>query len=140
MINQKCPICSFDGLHNVDKFYPTYKIDGCCFDLLKCSKCNHYYTFFYSDIETNRYYDSGDYKVQDTRGSIFHKIQEFEYKKVLRKIEKYITNKDLMDFGCGKGVFLSSAMQMGFDVAGVETSKPRADYARNIFDLSLIHI
>lgn len=78
-----------------------------------------------------QYYDEGDYKIIDTGESIFFKIQKIEYTNVIKKIEKIypVKNCSLLDFGCGKGIFLLLAKKQHWEIAGVETSVNRSAYA-----------
>ena len=125
-----CPVC---GNNNAEKVYDPFLVDNAKYQLVKCAQCSHHYTFYYSDIDIDKYYDALDYTVKDNRKSIFHKVQELEYKKVLNVISNYSSGRQLMDFGSGKGVFLSFAKEKGYAAVGVETSRPRAAYAVNSF-------
>ena len=128
------PVCK---CRDHEQKYPTQNIDGADYQIVKCSRCGHFFTYFFSAVEVGKYYDEGDYSVRDNRSTIFHKIQVVEYKKVLDNLKEFTDRRDLLDFGSGKGVFLSVARENGYKVAGVETSKPRADYARQVMGLQI---
>jgi SAM-dependent methyltransferase len=105
----------------------------------RCRNCNAVFTIFDEDIDVNEFYDGKDYTVKDTRDSIFFKIQKAEYGSVINTIHK-ITNKQtpsILDFGSGKGLFLHFAALKGCEVKGIESSKPRAEYARKHFGLDI---
>ncbi|MBX2931653.1 MAG: class I SAM-dependent methyltransferase [Chitinophagaceae bacterium] len=111
------------------------------YNLAKCSKCNHYFTDISSLTDTNILYDEGDYKIRDTQKSLFFKIQDAEYKKVLKEIQTlgFSNTSKLLDFGCGKGVFLHIAANNNFkNSIGIETSLPRANYAKEVYGLKVI--
>ncbi|MGB4399459.1 MAG: class I SAM-dependent methyltransferase, partial [Daejeonella sp.] len=91
------------------------------------------------DIDVNEFYDGKDYTVKDTRDSIFFKIQKAEYGSVINTIQNTTRNQTpfILDFGSGKGLFLHFAALKGCQVKGIESSKPRAEYARKYFGLTV---
>lgn len=106
------------------------------FCLRRCSSCSITYTFFEKEINLSELYDRGDYKIRDTTGTVFHKIQNVEYRRPIKfLICQGVTS--VLDFGCGKGVFLALARSYGLNVCGVETSKPRAEYAMSRYALAI---
>ncbi|MCG2616080.1 class I SAM-dependent methyltransferase [Terrimonas sp. NA20] len=131
-----CPVCgSSDAEKNL---YKPFVVDSLSYEIVRCKKCRHYFTFFNVPVDIDKYYDEKDYTVKDTRNSVFYKIQEAEYKKVLKRLEQLAPKeRALIDFGAGKGLFLSFAANAGYEVAGVETSTPRAEYARKVFDVQI---
>lgn len=137
MINLNCPVCK--SLVSSSSTLFDLKKDANDYQIVSCNKCNHVYTSFEKEIDVQEYYDDKDYKLRDTRKTIFYKIQEKEYKKVLFLIRSFIHSKScsLLDFGAGKGLFLNFAYNLGYDVKGVETSLPRANYAKQVFGLKI---
>ncbi len=140
MINTKCPVChhTVDVIKQPSLFKLRDEYDH-SYEIVACSKCNTVFTWFDTDITINQYYDELDYSLQDTRKTIFHTIQEIEYNRVLQKVSKEEngSQKKLLDFGCGKGVFLSFAKEKRFYVKGVETSLPRAGFAEKYFHIQV---
>ena len=138
MLNLSCPVCK--ASFNSHSILYSLRKDENIYQIVRCMLCKHVYTAFENDIDIQIYYDDKDYKVKDTRKSIFYKIQEREYTKVLLQIKSFITNKpiSLLDFGAGKGLFLSFASQLNFISCGVETSIPRANYAKKVFGLEIV--
>ncbi|HVW15538.1 MAG TPA: class I SAM-dependent methyltransferase [Mucilaginibacter sp.] len=134
---ESCTVCGNHESTTVSTKYEKLEVDRLKYELRKCSNCSHIFTFFYADVELNKYYDEGDYTVRDTRKSIYYKIQALDNNKILNTLDRLSPGKELLDFGCGKGTFLSFAIRKGFVVAGVETSKPRADYAANTFNIAV---
>jgi SAM-dependent methyltransferase len=131
-----CPVCKFNDIDvRRDQYYAADKTY--VFRIVECPSCGHFFTYFLEDADINQYYDGGDYTVRDTRKSIFHRIQEIEYNKVLNTIGKLNPARSLLDFGSGKGVFLSFAKKRGYQVVGVETSKPRANYTKDVFGIEV---
>ncbi len=97
------------------------------------------YTFYEHEVNVNELYDQNDYEVRDTRNSLFFTIQKREYNSVIKKIKTLcgLDRPNLLDFGSGKGLFLHFAQLKRCFVKGVESSKPRADYAREYFGLDI---
>ena len=137
MINITCPICKNSNILN-QNLLTIKKNTNACY-IKECSNCKHIFTFFDWEVDLNQYYDGNDYIVRDTKKTIFYFIQKLEYQKVINQIKKYTDRKkiSLLDFGSGKGLFLNFAKSSGFEVKGVETSIPRANYAINTFNVEV---
>ena len=135
MIQTECTICHQPG-NNLHRIIYSFH-NG--FEVIQCNHCLNVYTFFKDDINMQLYYDEKDYTVRDTKSSIFYTIQKIEYTNIINKLKATITktNPSLLDFGSGKGLFLFFAKQKGFGVKGVETSIPRANYAKENFHLNI---
>ncbi|MEI7811683.1 MAG: class I SAM-dependent methyltransferase [Ignavibacteria bacterium] len=134
MKNETCPLCS--SKINL-QLYHIYK-DSNDILVVLCSNCLHTYTYFEKDINTECLYKDEVYEVVDNRGSIFDKIIEMECLHIISKLKnKYIKNKSILDFGCGKGKFLSVAKKEGFNVMGIETEINRANFARDIYKINV---
>ena len=132
---ESCPVCRTQRATSFQKIYDPFEIDGLTYQIVKCNSCNHDFTYFNSPVELGMYYDAGDYTVRDTRDSIYYKIQGFDNEKILASLKRLTPGRTLLDFGCGKGTFLSFAKHLGFNVSGVETSIPRASYAQETFNV-----
>ncbi|RZK67049.1 MAG: class I SAM-dependent methyltransferase [Pedobacter sp.] len=139
MINITCPICLNEKTQLNTILFKVKTISGEEYEIRECDKCLHHYTYFDHEIDISSYYDEKDYTVRDTRESIFFKIQKAEYNLVLHKIKQHVHSHpaSLLDFGSGKGLFLHFAKQKGFNVKGIESSMPRATYAKTNFDLDI---
>lgn len=135
MNNTACPVC------NESKSTILFKVlkTGEEYHVNRCSNCGSVYTFFGHQIDVNELYDGNDYTVKDTRKSVFFKIQKWEYRSVIKLIKKISGHKSpkILDFGSGKGLFLHFADQQGCEVKGIESSGPRAAYAREYFGLDI---
>lgn len=138
MVNSSCPVCKTSA--NTKSTLFNLQKDNHHFNVVNCISCSHVFTYFNDEIEIQEYYDDKDYAVKDTRKSIFYKIQEREYNNVLLNIKKLSIKKQnisLLDFGAGKGLFLNFANKLGYTTKGVETSLPRAAYAKKVFNLDI---
>ena len=136
MNNIACPICKRSDSRTLFKISQT----GDKVYLIKnCNNCGSTYTHFDHEINITELYDGKDYTVKDTRNSIFFRIQKLEYGLVIRKIKNIVDeiSPSILDFGSGKGLFLHFANLQGCNVKGIESSKPRADYARKYFGLDI---
>ncbi|RZL44050.1 MAG: class I SAM-dependent methyltransferase, partial [Pedobacter sp.] len=138
MNNTTCPVC----IENKTKTHPiifNVRADSDqIYQIRKCLNCNHAYTYFEHDVDIASYYDEKDYTVKDTKETIFFKIQKVEYNLVIDKIKKLApVPATLLDFGSGKGLFLQFAKEKGYQVKGIESSIPRAKYAKAHFNLDI---
>ncbi len=139
MRNLSCTECNEPAAKGGTKLYTIAGGGQGSFEVMVCNKCGNIYTYWDQDVNLQEYYDARDYTVRDTSKSIFYRIQEFEYNNVLQRIRTLSKKKPvtLLDFGAGKGVFLHIAKAAGFDVKGVETSLPRANFGREQYGLTI---
>jgi 2-polyprenyl-3-methyl-5-hydroxy-6-metoxy-1,4-benzoquinol methylase len=139
MRNLSCTECNEPAAKSGTKLYSIAGGGQGSFEIMVCGRCGNIYTYWDNEINLQEYYDARDYTVRDTTKSVFYRIQEFEYRKVLNRIRKLSGKepKTLLDFGAGKGVFLHISKESGFDVKGVETSLPRANFGREQYGLTI---
>ncbi len=137
MKNIHCPLCRQLAEARTTKFI--LERDSHQFEVIECKSCHHHFTYFNQEVAISIYYDEKDYQVRDNRKSVFHQIQELEYQPIINYLKQKKSNQtiNLLDFGAGKGLFLNLAKQHGLEVKGVETSAPRAAYAKNYFGLTI---
>jgi len=126
-----CPLCN--GL--VNQRMDRYSGDAA---IVKCGQCGHIFTAAESSADSGDLYDDGDYRVTEVRGTLFSRILELEHKAVLKTIGRIRTGRGrLLDFGCGKGMFLWLAGKAGWSVRGIETAPKRAAYAAQAYGLNV---
>ncbi|MEQ8530550.1 MAG: class I SAM-dependent methyltransferase, partial [Imperialibacter sp.] len=135
MKQETCPMCE-------NRPVQTELLDGIeiseSFTIVECGACGHRYTFFSDNVSEEEIYQDERYKVIDNRNSVFDRLLSFEYKRVVKEVNKrYHSGISVLDFGSGKGKFLSLCKAAGFSTKGVETSLPRADFARKHYDLEI---
>jgi 2-polyprenyl-3-methyl-5-hydroxy-6-metoxy-1,4-benzoquinol methylase len=129
-----CPLCGEKAYTIVYKTLSQYP-DA---TIVRCSNCLHVYTLLHHEPDNEKLYKEDVYKVVENRNSLFDRILNWEYTRVLKKIQSIKESKGtLLDFGCGKGKFGSIAKNNGWQVKCVETAIERADYARNIYGLEV---
>lgn len=134
MTQNNCPICGRETKLTTQN--EIYNLGDC--QVIQCIDCTHIYTFFDEEISLEELYEDSRYKVVDNRDSLFDKILRLEYGKVLKMIGRLVNEPvSLLDFGCGKGKFLSLAAEKGWTVKGIETSVPRAEFAKEKYSLDV---
>ena len=129
-----CPLCNKRDYSIIYYHLPKYPDAS----IVKCNHCSHFYTLLNNDPETDKLYNDEVYKVINNRRSIFDKILNWEYNRVIKNISACKPSKGyLLDFGSGKGKFAGLAKDNGWQVKCVETSVPRAEYARKVYGLEV---
>src|SRR5262249_49084397 len=129
-----CPLCGIETYTIIYKNFHLYPDAA----IVKCNHCSHIYTLLNNQSETDKLYNDKVYKVVDTRHTLFDKILNWEYKRIIKKISSFKSSKgSLLDFGCGKGLLGSLAKKEGWQVKCVETATERAKYARKIYGLEV---
>ncbi len=122
-----CPICentSFEPFLSCKD----YTVSGEIFTLQKCSACDFVLTSprpFQAFL--GNYYKSENYiSHSDTQkglvNKMYHWIRKIALKRKLRLIERlhHFQKGKLLDFGCGTGYFLKTALQAGWQAEGIE--------------------
>jgi len=112
---------------------------GC--SLVRCQVCGHYFTDTPVTTDLGELYANEQYELVDTRHSMFGRLISFDVKSVLRQLARIKPNgngEKLLDFGCGKGVFLHFAEERSWRAYGIETAAKRAEFARSIYGLQVI--
>jgi len=97
--------------------------DNLNIDILECSDCELVYLSSLSHIQDKHYEESGMHedKVPDIDNWL--KETEFDDKRRYEFVKEKITNKTVLDFGCGVGGFLDLAKKTASSVSGVELEK-----------------
>jgi len=140
MTTKTCPLCKSQHYEVLEPFQnigiPKY---GC--SLACCQDCGHVFTEIKGVADLDELYESAQYELVDTRQSMFGKLIAFDVKSALRQLERTKSAHEgasLLDFGCGKGVFLHFAAERGWSVTGIETATKRAEFARAQFGIDVI--
>lgn len=128
-----CAICTTGNGHEAFRAAPLDYSQRKVYQLFVCTHCGH----GTSNLglrpvnEQVAAYNMGAY---DTREKAWHKaikpfLQYLEVRK-LRYIGRNGEGRSLLEIGCGKGRFLQSARERGFEVFGIEPGKRSAIFAR----------
>ncbi|OOG70541.1 class I SAM-dependent methyltransferase [Algoriphagus sp. A40] len=105
-----------------------------------CNTCGVRWTYFVEEVDSEALYKDEVYSIVDNRKSIFERIIFFEAKKILRKAHEIHPNANsLLDFGSGKGQFLSKAKEAGWKGLGIETAIERATFAREKYQVAVLN-
>ena len=105
--------------------------------LVQCNNCGHVFSLIQESIDYDEFYRQGKYVLQDNRGSFFDKIIGLNNSLIVKKIRAETDGGRLLDFGSGKGQFLSLFDSAFWDLTGVETSIPRARFASEHYGLNI---
>jgi SAM-dependent methyltransferase len=110
-------------------------------DILRCADCGLALSSLVSkgggEIEDlqKAFFDDRDWvEARDTVEFLFRA----EARRRLRLICKYKGGGRLLEVGSGTGEFLAAARRGGFEVTGVEMSRPAAEYARRTYGVEVL--
>ncbi|HSF55516.1 MAG TPA: class I SAM-dependent methyltransferase [Algoriphagus sp.] len=105
-----------------------------------CKTCQVCWTYLPEEVNSDALYTDEVYAVVDNRKSIFERIIFSEAKKILHKARKiHPSAVSLLDFGSGKGQFLSMAKEAGWTALGIETANERATFAREKYKVAVLN-
>jgi len=140
MNNPTCPLCH-SRRYSVHKQYQHIgQLKYGC-SLVLCQNCGHAFTEISGIADSVDLYENEQYQLVDTRQSMFGRVIAFDDQSALRRLERIKPPKQgasILDFGCGKGVFLHFAAVRGWNATGVETALKRAAFARKNYGLKVI--
>ena len=127
---QQCPIC------NGTNFSPfltctDHAVSHETFHLKRCDSCSHLITSARpANDQLEKYYLSDTYTSHIKRGktlidTVYLLARRFTLKWKMSLVARYtsLSDKTLLDFGCGVGEFLKTASQKGWAITGVEPSE-----------------
>ena len=103
--------------------------------VLRCKECGLVFLDSFGHIAPHFYENSGMHK--DSNQSIESWIRDTSADdlKRLKQYSHVITNKSVLDFGCGNGGFLSLAKNVAASVIGIELEKRVRDHWNNSLDI-----
>lgn len=132
-----CPICQASKNKVLQQYSDIGKYDDRS-DLVQCQGCGHHYLVIKEKGAQVAYFDEGKYQLLDTRNSIFDRIKDWDAKRVIRSLnKKYEKGSALLDFGCGKGLFLASLKAFSWKGKGIETAASRANFGIEKYEVDI---
>lgn len=140
----KCPICGGSGS-------PYHAAASCLmgdfsamalpFKLwLKCENCENLYTKYFPEEYFSRaekphiIFPQGNFQTAD---KIDYNLLQ-NWSQILNKVSRYTAEKNLLEVGIGKGYLIAVALEMGYDVSGVEISEGGAQNVANQLSTPII--
>lgn len=99
--------------------------------ILECTHCGLVTLSSLSHIQAGFYENSGMHGVEPTPMATWLKDTEWDDQRRFEMLKSMLSNKKLLDFGCGAGGFLNKAQQLADSVAGIELELRVQEYWRN---------
>lgn len=140
MNTSHCPLCH-SLRYSVPEAYRSIGLPKYGCSLVRCQHCGHFFTRIEGAASIRDLYEEEHYELVDTRKSLFGRVISFDVKSILRYLERIKPvggRAAMLDFGCGKGVFLHHAAQRGWRATGIETASKRAAFARTKYGVDVI--
>jgi 2-polyprenyl-3-methyl-5-hydroxy-6-metoxy-1,4-benzoquinol methylase len=92
--------------------------------LLKCDVCKVVFLGSWSEAYDSHLYDYYNKRKSVNKVDIYSPITEIRYKELLAFFRGISPGNRMLDVGCGQGHFVDVALRGGWDVLGIELSKP----------------
>ena len=130
---EECPVCKHPSFSN-ELICEDYSQSHESFVIVKCDNCDLRFTNPRPDAANiAKYYDHDDYishtnKANNLINLIYKGARYYTLRQKATLIKKHSDGKELLDFGCGTGVFLQHMHSNGYQVQGYEPS----EQARNM--------
>lgn len=118
-----------------EMFYPT-STNLATENIVKCQKCGLIFTNPRPkpDLLRSLYYEGEDLNYIEQKEE---RIKNFE--KVIKFIETFSPNGDILDIGCGAGFLLYVAKARNWQVKGIESNRFFANFARTRLNIDVIN-
>ncbi len=123
--NDRCPICGSGALGERQGGLR----DSDDHKVLECETCTHVFLDRFSHIDDTFYEQGGILQNRPFGSDIAERVRHFEAEndERLRRVGNLLTNKRVLDFGCGAGGFMQKAAGATAAIVGVE---PSSDFRR----------
>jgi 2-polyprenyl-3-methyl-5-hydroxy-6-metoxy-1,4-benzoquinol methylase len=130
-----CPCC---GGNSFEPFLACkdYTVTQETFQIVSCKACNFKFTNPRPSADNiGGYYKSENYiSHSNTSKGIISKlyktVRNYTLKRKVKLIQKYSQKGNLLDYGCGTGMFLSSARSSTWNVYGIEPDSAAREFAK----------
>jgi 2-polyprenyl-3-methyl-5-hydroxy-6-metoxy-1,4-benzoquinol methylase len=109
-----CPICE------TEDYSPIIKKDE--LTLVRCKHCNLVFIDNLLNTFDLKNYDYYKERINLKKEAVYNPITEKRFLQLLKRIEPYRKNNEILEIGCGEGHFLSVAQSQGWQAMGVEKS------------------
>lgn len=129
-----CPGCKHTLFSNF-LICTDHSISGESFALSKCNKCELVFTNPRpTEDSLTKYYASDNYishsnKSNNLINSIYKLVRNYTTSKKIQLIKKVAHGKQLLDYGCGTGFFLSKCKKEGYHTFGYEPNEDASKIA-----------
>ncbi len=137
-----CQICKSndlsDFLQTKDYFYTEEE-----FNLSVCNNCNFVFTNPVPDKDSiGKYYATEKYLSHDTNsngvlGNIYQAVRYFNLKRKYSLIQKFKSQGNVLDIGCGTGEFLNFMKQNNWGAFGIEPEAKAKEFATKNYNLEI---
>lgn len=125
---EQCPICK-SGIFNNFMICKDYSVSQESFAIVQCKKCHFKFTNPRpSPASLPQYYKSDSYISHTNKGNNFINIaykiaRHFTINKKINFIKTFHDHGNILDYGCGTGMFIERAKNKGWNVLGIEPSE-----------------
>ena len=96
--------------------------------ILECAHCGFVYLSSLGHIQSGFYEKSGMHGIEPAPMETWLKDTEWDDQRRFDMLKTMLTNKKLLDFGCGAGGFLNKAQSLADSVAGIELEQRVREY------------
>jgi 2-polyprenyl-3-methyl-5-hydroxy-6-metoxy-1,4-benzoquinol methylase len=96
--------------------------------ILECTNCGLVTLSSLEHIQSGFYEESGMHGTVPMPMSVWLKDTDWDDQRRLEMLKSMISNKKLLDFGCGAGGFLNKAQHLAYTVAGIEIERRVREY------------
>ena len=132
----QCPLCKTTDTLLIVK----QKINS----LMQCRSCGLLYRYpiptieYYKTLNDNVAYSwYGEFDLAHFDPACFKKTnQYFQIRRRLKYINRYKTTGNLLDIGCGLGLFVWEANRCGFSAMGIDTSQKAVKWAQETLNVN----
>lgn len=126
MDNRRCYLC---GKEHIKLLHKGTR-DNPSIDVLKCNECGLVFLSSFEHIH-NGFYENSQMSPDIRKKDEWKKSTSVDNLRRVNTLSALIKNKDVLDFGCGKGGFINCAEEKTRSICGIELDKATRDELNN---------
>jgi 2-polyprenyl-3-methyl-5-hydroxy-6-metoxy-1,4-benzoquinol methylase len=134
---EECPSCKHSKFSN-HIICKDFTVSGESFALMECNECSLIITNPRPDsANIGKYYDDSNYishtnQANSPINAVYKAVRSITLTQKRNLIKKYATGTNLLDFGCGAGVFIDYMQNQRYSVEGYEPHSTTAQAAKEL--------
>ena len=140
--HETCPVCESNNIKSFLKI-KDYSISKEEFQTENCNDCGFLFTNPIPSEETiGPYYESDEYishsgTQKGVVSKLYHQVRKINLSNKYNTVRSENKGKNILDYGCGTGEFLSYCKERGYQTTGVEPNETARNHAVNSFGLEV---
>ncbi|MDM8542143.1 class I SAM-dependent methyltransferase [Desulfococcaceae bacterium HSG9] len=123
--NTPCTVCGSRDSSIVLKKYDDSGEEN--IELCECHYCGTIFQDAFRNDYSPHLYEYYATRKDKEKSDLYNPINEIRCKQLLSSFSKFAPGKTMLDIGCGQGQFVDIALNLGWDISGIDLSESAVD-------------